>query len=278
MTLTTPPVLLRLTPLQATPDTGWLVTLQDRATASEPSTNRLLVAALVHDLKMPIQAVLGWVSLLRRKPVDSARLDEVLGILERNARLEAEMLNELLEVACVRGAAPLRRSSRVDLAELVRSMTDALRPLAEESGVRLQARGAGAPVIVSADAQDLTRILGNLIANAIKFSEPGGTVESHLSLEKCAVRLVVRDQGRGIRAGFLPHVFDTFRRERRDQTRASDGMGIGLATVRHLVRLHGGMVRAESAGPGQGATFTVMLPRPRARARAMVRPANGAAC
>lgn len=277
ITLTSPPALLQLTPLQAAPDTGWLATLQDRVTASEPSTNRLLVAALVHDLKMPVQAVLGWVSLLRRKPVDSARLDEVLGILERNARLEADMLNELLEVACVRGAAR-RRTSDVDLAELVRSMTDALRPLAEESGVELHARGAGAPVIVSADAQDLTRILGNLIANAIKFSEPGGTVESQLSLEECSVRLVVRDQGRGIRAGFLPHVFDTFRRERRKDTRTSDGIGIGLATVRHLVRRHGGMVRAESAGPGQGATFTVMLPRPRGRAKAMVRQVSGAAC
>jgi signal transduction histidine kinase len=188
------------------------------------------------------------------------------------------MLNELLEVACVRRTSRARAPSRVDLAELVRSMTDALRPLAEESGVQLQARGASTPVFVSGDAQDLTRVLGNLIANAIKFSERGGTVESRLSLEKGSVRLVVRDQGRGIGARFLPYVFDSFRQEHRSQPGMRDGLGIGLATVRHLVRRHGGVVRAQSGGPGQGSTFTVMLPRSSARARSIVRPASGAAC
>jgi signal transduction histidine kinase len=227
---------------------------------------------------MPIQTVLGWVSLLRKKRVEGAQLDDVLGILERNARLEADLLNELLEVAGVRGTTHTRRPSRVDLAELVRSMTDALRPLAEESGIQLHAHGAAAPVFVSGDAQDFTRILGNLIANAIKFSEPGGTVESQLSLEESSVRLVVRDHGRGIGPRFLPYVFDSFRRERRSQQAAPEGLGIGLATVHHLVHLHGGVVRAESGGPGQGSTFTVMLPRAAARTRSIVRTATGATC
>jgi signal transduction histidine kinase len=121
-------------------------------------------------------------------------------------------------------------------------------------------------------------VLGNLIANAIKFSERGGTVESRLSLEKGSVRLVVRDQGRGIGARFLPYVFDSFRQEHRSQSGMADGLGIGLATVRQLVRRHGGVVRAQSGGPGQGSTFTVMLPRSSARARSIVRPASGAAC
>jgi signal transduction histidine kinase len=278
LTLRTPPLLMQLTPIDVGAGAGWLVTVRDVSTASRRSTNRLLVASLVHDLKMPVQTVLGWVSLLRKKRVDGAQLEAVLGILERNARLEADLLNELLEVAGVRGTTPTRRPARVDLAELVRSMTDALRPLAEESGIQLRAHGAATPVFVSGDAQDFTRILGNLIANAIKFSEPGGTVESQLSLEKSSVRLVVRDHGRGIGAGFLPYVFDSFRRERRSQPGVPDGIGIGLATVHHLVRLHGGVVRAESGGPGQGSTFTVMLPRPSARARSIVRPATGAAC
>lgn len=277
--LATQAVLVQLTPIQASDDAGWLVTVRDTPAARDISTYRLLVASLVHDLKMPVQTVLGWVALLRKKHVDGARLDEVLGILERNARLEADMLNELLEVACVRPTARARTPSRVDLAELVRSMTDALRPLAEESGVRLQARGAATPVFVSGDAQDLTRVLGNLIANAIKFSERGGTVESRLTREKGSVRLVVRDQGRGIGPRFLPYVFDSFRQEHRSQPGVPEGLGIGLATVRHLVRRHGGVVRAQSGGPGQGSTFTVMLPRPSAtRARPIVRPASGAAC
>jgi signal transduction histidine kinase len=220
----------------------------------------MAIAALAHDLKMPVQAVLGWVSLLRRRPVDPARLDDVLRILERNALLEADMLNELLEVTRSPDGTPAPRPSRVKIDEVLRSTMDGLRPLAEASGIQLHLRGAGTQALVSGNARDFTRIVGNLLANAIKFSEAGGTVDCEIVAEDGWVRLVVRDQGRGISAGFLPHVFDSFRREGRAEMSTPEGLGIGLTAVRHLVQRYGGAVRAESEGKGRGSTFTVRLP------------------
>jgi signal transduction histidine kinase len=135
-----------------------------------------------------------------------------------------------------------------------------LRPLAEQSGIHLQLGGDRIRARVSGNARDFTRIIGNLIANAIKFSEAGGTVECEIVNEDGWVQLIVRDQGRGISAGFLPHVFDSFRRERRAETSATEGLGIGLTGVRHLVERYGGTIRAESEGKGRGSTFTVRLP------------------
>jgi signal transduction histidine kinase len=260
MTLTAPRAVLDLTPIRSDDGACWLVVLRAGIPAQEPSSNRMAIAALAHDLKMPVQAVLGWVSLLRHRPVAPARLDEVLRILERNALLEADMLDELLEVTRSADGARSSRPSRVNIDEVLRSTIDGLRPLAEESAIQLHLRGRASHALVSGNARDFTRIVGNLIANAIKFSEAGGTVECEIVAEDGWVRLVVRDQGRGISAGFLPHVFDSFRREGRTEMSAPEGLGIGLTAVRHLVHRCGGTVRAESEGKGRGSTFTVRLP------------------
>lgn len=260
LALTTPPVVLELTPIESNNEPGgWLATLHDegRDPATDPS--RLLIAALVHDLKMPVQAVLGWVSLLRKKPLERARLDDVLRVLERNALLEADMLNELLELTQAPNVTPSRHRSWVDVAELIRSTAEAMRPLAHDAGIDVRVDLDATPLHVLGDTRDLSRIVANLIANAIKFSDGGGTVECCLAGNDESIEIVVRDQGRGISAGFLPYVFDSFRREQED--RKAEGLGIGLAVVRQLAQRHGGTVRAESGGPGHGATFTVTLPR-----------------
>jgi signal transduction histidine kinase len=260
LTLAAPRAVVDLTPLGSDDDACWLVTLRDAAPAAESSVNRMAIAALAHDLKIPVQAVLGWVSFLRRRPVDPSKLDEVLRILERNALLEADMLNELLEVTRSPDGPTLPHSSRVNVDEILCSTIEALRPLAEQSGIQLYLSGDRTDARVSGNTRDFTRIIGNLIANAIKFSEAGGTVECEIVNEDGWVRLIVRDQGRGISAGFLPHVFDSFRREGRAETRTTEGLGIGLTGVRHLVKRYGGTVRAESEGKGRGSTFTVRLP------------------
>jgi signal transduction histidine kinase len=260
LTLTAPRAVIDLTPIRSEDGACWLVSLRDAVPAQEPSSNRMAIAALAHDLKMPVQAVLGWVSLLRRKTVDPARLDDVLRILERNALLEADMLNELLEVTRSQDGTPSLRPSHVKIDEVLRSTIDALRPLAEESGIQLRLRHSVTQPLVLGNARDFTRIVGNLIANAIKFSEAGSAVECEIAAEDGWVRLVVRDEGRGISAGFLPHVFDSFRREARGEMTTPEGLGIGLTAVRHLVQRYGGTVRAESEGKGRGSTFTVRLP------------------
>ena len=273
---------LDLAPLDD-PGASWLVTLRDiratsKVTDSHPSIRSSLAAAVAHDMKTPLQAVLGWVSLLRKQRVTAERLDEVLSIIERNARLQAEMINDLLEATQIDGEDSLRHEL-VDLVEIVRQAAEALRPMAEQNGIRITSTSPGTPMAVWGDPRHLTRVVNNLMANAIRYSEPAGTVECSLSLDGGSIHLVVRDQGRGISPGFLPSVFDAFRQERRLERLPHDGIGLGLAVVRHVVQLHGGRVQAESAGPGLGATFTVTLPSVSHHSRiASLHPRNRARC
>ena len=264
ISIASPPVKVELAPLGLS-DTGWLVMLRDRApkaSAERPteSVSAMLTAGVAHDLKTPLQAILGWVSLLRQKPVDARRLDEVLTIVERNTRLQVDMINDLLEATNRPGAGRPMRSSRVDLADIVGAACDALRPAAEKAQVRLAAPASTGRTIIWGDPHSLTRIASNLIANAIKYSDRGGTVECQVSSTATHAKLVVRDRGRGIGPDFLPHVFEAFQREPRKGYTSPEGLGLGLSVVRHLVQMHGGAVHVESPGPGCGATFTVTLP------------------
>ena len=257
--LTTSAAVLELTPIPASEHGCWLATLPSMAGAVEWSMNSTLAAEIAHDLRMPLQAVLGWVSLLRQWPPDAKRLDDALTVIERNTRLQGELLNDLLDMTCPVGVVPVREPSRADFADVVRSTIESLMPLAKECGIHVAVTAGVTPVAVSVRAQDLSRIAANLIANAIKFSRAGGSVECDVSEEEGWGRLIVRDEGRGISAGFLPRMFAAFYQERRTAG-ASLGLGLGLASVRHLVQIHGGTVRAESGGPWRGATFTVRFP------------------
>ena len=231
-----------------------------QASGDEPSVDRTRIAALVHDLKAPLQAVLGWVLLLKHKELQGRSLDEAVRIIERNVRFEADMLDELLEILQLAERPPRKDPTHEDLAELARSTTDAFRPVALDSAIELRIRTPEAPVLVMADRQDLERIVSNLIVNAIKFSDRGGTVDCSVVREGSWVRLIVRDDGRGIGPEFLPHVFDSFRRESHPEEPAREGTGLGLSVVRQLAQRYRGAVRAESRGRGRGATFTVTLP------------------
>ena len=255
---------VEVAPLSGEQSARWLVTLSDDGRVQDDggaaAVGPLLTAAVAHDMKTPLQAVLGWVSLLRKKPVDATRLDEVLNIVERNARLQVQMINDLLDASRSHDAdAPLHCAS-VDLGKLVQRTLERLKPSTHDHRVVVSEHAPDGPVIVWADAARLERIVANLIENAIKFSAPGGAIECRIDSEDAWGRLIVRDQGRGISAEFLPHVFDPFKQEPRYEDYPPDGVGLGLAIVRHLVQMHGGHVRVESGGRGHGATFTVTLP------------------
>ena len=262
--LSTPATKVELTPVPRPDDNGWVVLLRRVAQDVEerPATHTIdghIVAAIAHDVKMPLQVVLGWISMLRQKPVDADRLEEVLSIVDRNTRLVVELVQELLEASRRNGSDAPTRWADVDLAALMRSVMEDLRPLGEAEGVSLTGPAVAGPVTVRGDARQLTRVIGNLVVNAIKFSPPGTAVECSVATEGAMAQMCIRDYGDGITAGFLPHVFDPFRREGAPRRRV-DGVGLGLAVVRDLVHRHGGRVRAESAGRGRGSKFTVTIP------------------
>jgi signal transduction histidine kinase len=204
-------------------------------------------AALAERVRGSLIAIRGWLPSAHDDTDRRARLEGVLTVRERSARLEGEMFNELHEVGRLSGQTALRRSSRVDLAELVRSVTAALRPAAEESGIQVHARCAASSVVVPADGEDLTQIVGRLLACAIQWSDRGGSVESLVSLDSDWVRLDVRAHGRDRGGPATPRLLEP--------SRASD-----LSAVRHLIERHGGIIRVQVKAPGAGATFTVMLP------------------
>jgi signal transduction histidine kinase len=213
-----------------------------------------LVAALAHDLKLPLQALLGWVWRLRHDEIAPERRDAVLALIEKNTLLLGGLIGELLDVTTGQPWPRATTRGPLDLTELVTRAVEGLRPAAEREGVRLTV-GEAPPIVLHGSDVGLMRVVGNLLANAIRFSRAGGLVACSVSEEHGRATLVVRDDGRGIGAEFLPHVFEPFSSEY-----GCGGSGLGLSVVQQVVRQHGGVVRAESAGREQGATFIVTLP------------------
>jgi PAS domain S-box-containing protein len=218
------------------------------------------LATVSHELRTPLTAVLGWMHLLR-----SGRLDEEKSVLavetiERNARSQAQLIDDLLEVSRI-VTGRLRLDVRpVSPATIIEAAIEALRPAAEAKGVRLQKVLDTNVGTLSGDPARLQQIVWNLLSNAIKFTHRGGRVQVRLERVNSNIEIAVSDTGEGISTEFLPFVFDRFRQADMSTTRQHGGLGLGLAIVRHLVELHGGTVRADSAGEGKGSTFVVSFP------------------
>jgi signal transduction histidine kinase len=220
------------------------------------------LATLSHELRTPLNAVLGWVTMLRTGAVRDDRREHALEVVERNARAQAQLIEDLLDTSRI-----LMGKMRVDMRPLpivpaVLAVLESLRPTADAKGVHLhgpQLRDLGAATI-SADPGRFEQIVSNLLSNAIKFTPPGGDVWLNVACGDEQLRLSVCDTGVGIDADFLPHVFDRFRQADGSTTRTHAGIGVGLAIVRHLVEAHGGFIETHSDGPNRGAEFVVTLP------------------
>jgi PAS domain S-box-containing protein len=234
------------------------------------------LATLSHELRTPLTSILGWSTLIRTGELDRAEnLDRALEIIERNARAQARLIDDLLDVSRIITGNLQLDLHPINLAPVVATAIDALRPAAVAKGIEVRKTLDAQSCLVSGDPNRLRQVIWNLLMNAIKFTPRGGRVSLRL---KCFtdsaaaeaplpgaslssfVRLVVTDNGDGISPEFLPFVFHRFRQEEGSISRKAGGLGLGLAVVRHLVELHGGSVSAESAGPGKGSTFTVDLP------------------
>jgi len=218
------------------------------------------LATISHELRTPLTAVLAWPLILRGKLDDKAALTHGLTVIERNAQLQAQIIEDLLEVSRI-VAGKLRLDLRpLELTAVLAAAADAVRRAAETKGVTLAVQVDEPVGLVQGDPARLQQILWNLLSNAIKFTGPGGRVEMALERTPTHAVIRVRDDGIGIAPEFLPHVFERFRQADSSTTRRHGGLGLGLAIVRHLVELHGGTVVADSAGPGRGSAFVVEIP------------------
>jgi PAS domain S-box-containing protein len=218
------------------------------------------LATLSHELRTPISAVLGWTRMLARHEVEPARVAHALGVIERNALAQARLVDDLLDVSRM-AAGRLRLSlAETDLTEVVHEALDAIGPSAQGKGVALEMTLDPSLPRVEVDRERIQQVLWNLLTNAIKFTQRGGTVIMGSAATTDGVELTVRDTGRGIAPEFLPFVFDPFRQGEGSGSRGVAGLGLGLAIVRRIIEAHGGRVEAASAGVGTGATFRVHLP------------------
>ena len=218
------------------------------------------LATLSHELRTPLNAMLGWAQVLRLGKIDEAAAARALETIERNARVQAQLIADLLDVSRIITGKLRLDVQAVELPRIIEAALDSVRPGADAKGIHLDVRLDPLSSPVMGDADRLQQVVWNLLSNAIKFTPQSGLVEVRLRLDGGSAEIRVRDTGAGIRPDFLPYVFDRFRQAESTITRSHGGLGLGLSIVRHLVELHGGSVAVLSEGEGTGAEFTVRLP------------------
>lgn len=220
------------------------------------------LATVSHELRTPLNAILGWITLLNGEDVDEATRRTALETIERNARIQSGLVNDILDVSRIVAGKIQLDGTRVVLNEVIDAAIATVRPTAIAKNVELivSAHGSQDELIVRGDAARLQQVVWNLLSNAIKFSDSGGRVRISAARHDGFARIVASDNGAGITAEFLPYVFDRFLQADGSETRRHGGLGLGLAIARHYVEMHGGSIAVTSDGPGKGSEFTVELP------------------
>jgi signal transduction histidine kinase/ActR/RegA family two-component response regulator len=242
-----------------------LMTLESErnARAMAERSNRMkddFLATLSHELRTPLNAILGWVQLLSRGSLDPRDAKRGLEAIERNSRLQAQLIEDLLDMSRIESGKVRLDMREVELGLVIESAIAAVAPSADSKGVEIERRIDGTSVMVRGDGERLQQVLWNLLTNAIKFTPRGGKVTVELTTHRDEAEITVRDTGIGIQPEFLEHVFDRFRQADPSTTRRFGGLGLGLAIARQLTELHGGTLKAHSDGEGTGAAFSIALP------------------
>ncbi|MEB3337144.1 MAG: response regulator [Leptolyngbyaceae bacterium] len=231
--------------------------------ASLEEANRLkdeFLAVLSHELRSPLNPILGWTQVLRSRKLDEATTTRALETIERNAKLQSQLIEDLLDISRIIQGKLTLHPCPIHLKVPIEAAIETMRLAAEAKSIHIQSCLDLTTGLVSGDPNRLQQIVLNLLSNAIKFTPDGGRVEVHLKEMDSYAQIQVQDTGRGISTDFLPHVFEYFRQADSSTTRTHGGLGLGLAITRRLVELHSGTVEAASPGVDQGATFTVNLP------------------
>ncbi len=237
----------------------------ERAARAEAERANLMkdefLATLSHELRTPLSAILGWSHLLERGARNAADMKDGLAAISRNARAQAQLIEDLLDMSRIESGKLLLDVEKLNLSVVIAAAVESVLPAAEAKQIELSMLVDPSAAQVSGDASRLQQVVWNLLTNAIKFTPRGGKVEVRLRAVDSHVEIVVTDTGQGIRAEFLEHAFDRFRQQDASTTRRHGGLGIGLSLVKQLVQLHGGTVHVDSPGEGLGTTFTIALPR-----------------
>jgi signal transduction histidine kinase len=234
------------------------------ARAEAEEANRLkdeFLATVSHELRAPLNAMLGWVTLAREGRLDEASKERALETVERNARTQKKLVDDLLDVSSIITSNLSLDLEPTDLTSVIETAVESVRPAAEAKGISLRTDLAPIAALFRLDRNRFQQVIWNLVHNAVKFTPSGGAMKVRLRPVNGQAEIEVIDTGIGIAPEFLPFVFDRFRQADGSITRRHGGLGLGLAIVRSLVEMHGGTVKVESAGLGQGATFRVRLPQ-----------------
>ncbi|MEP0812864.1 PAS domain S-box protein [Trichocoleus sp. ST-U2] len=244
-------------------DNAQLYRAAQRDRAKAETANRIkdeFLAVLSHELRSPLNPILGWTKLLRTGRLDATKTQQALETIERNAKLQAQLIEDLLDVSRILQGKMTLNVAPVNLAGTIEAALETVRLAAEAKHIQIQTIFNPVSGTVLGDTNRLQQVVWNLLSNAVKFTPSGGRIEVRLEQVGTYAQIQVKDTGKGISRDFLPYVFDYFRQEDGTTTRQFGGLGLGLAIVRHFTELHGGTVQADSLGQNLGATFTIRLP------------------
>jgi PAS domain S-box-containing protein len=240
-----------------------LLDIERAARVEAERTSRMkdeFLATLSHELRTPLNAILGWTQLLKRDQQDPEMLSEAISVIERNVRVQTQLIEDLLDMSRIISGNVRLDVQGVELSEIINAAMEGVKPTAETKGVRLEKVIDRLVGPVSGDPARLQQVLWNLLTNAIRFTPKGGKVRVLAEVMQSHVEISVVDTGEGISPDFLPHLFERFSQADGSAKRKHRGLGLGLSIVKNLVEMHGGTVRANSRGEGQGATFIIELP------------------
>jgi PAS domain S-box-containing protein len=236
---------------------------QRRMRAEAEEANRVkdeFLATVSHELRTPLNAILGWAQILYRGNYDANALTQAIAVIERNARSQAQIIDDIMDVSRIISGKLRLEVQPVELDAVIAAAVDTIRPAAEAKGLRIQCVIDSHAGQVSGDANRLQQVVWNILSNAVKFTPKGGRIQVRLEKVNSHVEITISDSGSGISSEFLPYVFDRFRQADSSMSRAHGGLGLGLSIVRHLIEAHGGTVQVYSEGENKGASFTITLP------------------
>lgn len=233
--------------------------IRESAEAANRAKDEFL-SVLSHELRTPLNAILGWSQMLRKQHLSQDRAMRALETIERNARSQAKIIEDILDISRIITGKLRLQVSPVNLVTVIEAAIESVRLAAEAKSIRIQSVLDSSKNPISGDADRLQQVIWNLLSNAIKFTAKGGQLQIRLELVNSHVEITVSDTGQGISPDFLPYVFDRFRQHDSTTTRSYGGLGLGLAIARQLVELHGGTISVASPGIGQGTTFIIKLP------------------